>query len=84
MIQIIYQRNKCIGCNYCINLAPNRWKMNNKDGKSVLLNSRYKKGFYIAEVPEKEYGVNKASAKVCPVKIIRVNKIKNNNTEMYI
>ena len=81
MIQIIYQRNKCIGCNYCIELAPNRWKMNKKDGKSVLLGSRNKKEFYIAEVHDKEYEVNKASAKVCPVNIIRINKITNNNIE---
>ena len=46
MIQIVYQRSKCIGCNYCIELAPDRWAMNKKDGKSVLLESRYKKGFY--------------------------------------
>ena len=78
MIQIIYQRNKCIGCNYCIELAPNRWKMNKKDGKSVLLGSRYKKGFYIAEVNDTEYEANKASANVCPVNIISINKIKKN------
>ena len=84
MIQIIYQRNKCIGCNYCIELAPNRWKMNKKDGKSVLLGSRNKKEFYIAEVHDKEYEVNKASAKVCPVNIIRINKIKNKNIEMQL
>ena len=84
MIQIIYQRNKCIGCNYCIELAPNRWKMNKKDGKSVLLGSRNKKGFFIAEVNDAEYEANKASAKVCPVNIIRINKIKNNNIEMLV
>ena len=31
-----------------------------------------------------EYEVNKASAKVCPVNIIRINKIKNNNIEMQL
>ena len=24
MIQIVYHRKKCIGCNYCIELAPER------------------------------------------------------------
>ena len=75
MIQIAYQRKKCIGCNYCIELAPERWKMNKKDGRSVLLGSRNKKGFYTAEVDEEEYEANKASAKVCPVKIIRINRL---------
>jgi ferredoxin len=75
MIQIVYKREKCIGCNYCIELAPQRWKMNKKDGRSVLLGSRNKKGFYTAEVDEEEYEANKASAKVCPVKIIRINRL---------
>jgi len=76
MIQIVYQRKKCIGCNYCIELAPERWMMNKKDGKSVLLESRYKKGFYITEVYDLEYKANKSLAKMCPVKIIRINKLK--------
>ena len=75
MIQIVYKREKCIGCNYCIELAPQRWKMNKKDGRSVLLGSRNKKGFYTAEVDEEEYEDNKASAKVCPMKIIRINRL---------
>jgi ferredoxin len=49
--------------------------MNKKDGRSVLLGSRNKKGFYTAEVDEEEYEANKASAKVCPVKIIRINRL---------
>ena len=75
MIQIVYHRKKCIGCNYCIELAPERWAMNNKDGKSVLLASRNKKGFFTAEVQDDEYKVNNLIAKVCPVKIIHINKL---------
>ena len=75
MIQIAYQRKKCIGCNYCIELAPERWKMNKKDGRSVLLGARNIKGLYKVEVDEVEYQANKASAKVCPMKIIRINKL---------
>jgi ferredoxin len=75
MIQIAYQRKKCIGCNYCIELAPERWKMNKKDGRSVLLGARNIKGLYKVEVDEVEYEANKASAKVCPMKIIHINKL---------
>ncbi len=75
MIQIVYHRKKCIGCNYCIELAPERWAMNNKDGKSVLLGSRNKKGFFTAEVQDDEYKVNNLISKVCPVKIIHINKL---------
>jgi ferredoxin len=75
MIQIVYKRNKCIGCNYCIELAPDRWRMNKKDGRSVLLGSRNKKGLYTVEVNDAEYEVNKISAQVCPMKIIRINRL---------
>ena len=75
MIQIVYRRKKCIGCNYCIELAPERWAMNKKDGKSVLLGSKNKKDFFTAEVQDDEYKVNNLIAKVCPVKIIHINKL---------
>ena len=75
MIQIVYHRKKCIGCNYCIELAPERWAMNKKDGKSVLLGSRNNNGFFTAEVQDDEYKVNNLIAKVCPVKIIHINKL---------
>jgi len=75
MIQITYQRGKCIGCNYCIELAPERWRMNKKDGRSLLLGAKNKKGFYTVNVDDIEYEANKASAKVCPMKIIRIYKL---------
>ncbi|MAH53436.1 MAG: ferredoxin [Candidatus Pelagibacter sp.] len=75
MIQIVYRRKKCIGCNYCVELTPDRWRMNKKDGRSVLLGSRNKKELYTVEVDEVEYEANKASAQVCPMKIIRINKL---------
>ena len=75
MIQIVYHRKKCIGCNYCIEIAPDRWMMNKNDGKSLLLDSRSKKGFFTAEVHDDEYKANNLIAKVCPVKIIHINKL---------
>ena len=75
MIQIIFQREKCIGCNYCIELSPERWKMNKKDGRSLLLGAKNKKGIYSVNVDDIEFEANRASAKVCPMKIIRINKL---------
>lgn len=76
MIQITQQRAKCIGCNYCVEIAPDRWRMNKKDGKSVLLEANDKKGFHTVEVHDMEYELNEAAARACPVKIIHV-KILN-------
>jgi ferredoxin len=72
MITIIQQRTKCIGCNYCVELAPQRWRMSKKDGKSVLLESKDKKGFWIVKVREDELESNQQAAKACPVNIIQV------------
>ena len=72
MITIIQQRAKCIGCNYCVELAPQRWRMSRKDGKSVLLEATDKKGFWNVKVREDELESNLKAAKACPVNIIQI------------
>jgi ferredoxin len=76
MIQITQQRDKCIGCNYCVELAPERWRMSKKDGKSVLLEATNKKGFHTTTVHEIELADNEAAAAACPVKIIKIKRLK--------
>ncbi len=76
MIRIFHQREKCIGCNYCVELAYDRWRMSKKDGKVTLIEGKNKKGFYTAIAGDDEYEANVSAAKVCPVKIIRVEKVK--------
>ena len=46
MIRIVYYRNKCIGCNACVEAAPERWAMSRKDGKCNLVKATEKKGIY--------------------------------------
>lgn len=72
MVTIILQRQKCIGCNYCTELVPERWCMSKKDGKAVLLGAVEKKGFWMVKVPISEKNKNSNAAKGCPVKIIQV------------
>lgn len=74
MIRIIHQRPKCIGCNYCVEVAPSRWQMDETDGKCNLLESTEKKNIYIAIAGDDEYEENLEAAKICPVKIIKVEK----------
>ena len=50
--------------------------MSKKDGKVTLIEGKNKKGFYTALTGDDEYEANKSAAKVCPVKIIRVEKVK--------
>lgn len=74
MITIIHQRGKCIGCNYCVELAPERWRMSKRDGKSVLLEGKDKKGFWTVKVGEEELLENQRAAEACPVNIIQVRE----------
>lgn len=74
MIVVSLQRKKCIGCNYCEEVARNFFKMSKKDGKSTLLNSEEKKGFYsIKIVNNKDEDILKKVAEICPTKIITVS-----------
>lgn len=76
MLIITLQRNKCIGCNYCVELAPRQFQMSRKDGKSVLLKATDKKGFHTLKLADHSLQEeNEAAAKACPVKIISVSQI---------
>ena len=50
--------------------------MSRKDGKSVLLRTENKKGFYTLKIPNHEaFDACDKAAKACPVKIITVKEI---------
>jgi len=74
MPKIIHYRNKCIGCNSCVEQAPQRWKMSQEDGKSNLIDSKNKKGVYQIDIGLDELEANEKAAKDCPVNIIRIKK----------
>jgi ferredoxin len=71
-ITIIHQRDKCIGCNYCVEYAPLRWAMSRIDGKSILLGGVAKKGFWSVKTSGAEKEQNIKAAEACPVKVIQV------------
>ncbi len=76
MVIITLQRKKCIGCNYCVELAPEQFRMSKKDGKSVLLSSKNKKEFYTIKLhDETVLEANEKASKACPVNIISVKNI---------
>lgn len=75
MIRITQQRDKCIGCNYCVEVAFDRWRMSRKDGKCTLIGATEKRGFHSIIVGDDELEQNLEAVKVCPVKIIKVEKI---------
>lgn len=72
MVKIIHYRNKCIGCNSCVEYAPNRWKISESDGKCDLIGAVQKKDVFIAEINPDEIVENKKAAQDCPVRIIKI------------
>ena len=72
MTKVIQLRHKCIGCNACVEAAPEQWIMSKKDGKSYLKKSKKKGKYYMLEIPEWDVENNKLAAKNCPVNIIDV------------
>ncbi len=73
MVIITLQRKKCIGCNYCVELAPKEFQMSKRDGKAVLLHSTEKKGFFTIKSHDVSILENATKAKeACPAKIISV------------
>jgi ferredoxin len=71
MVVVTLQRKKCIGCNYCVELAPRQFQMSKKDGKSVLLQSTEKKGFFTTKSHDQcFFEPCKQAQLACPVKII--------------
>jgi len=76
MLVITFQRNKCIGCNYCVEAAPDLFRMSRKDGKAVLLGAYEKRGFHTLKTPRVDlFDRAQQAARLCPAKIIRVKML---------
>ncbi|RUT78355.1 ferredoxin [Ancylomarina longa] len=72
MSRIIHQRKKCIGCSYCVEIAPAFWKMNERDGRCDLIGSDGRNGQFILEIFEDELRLNQRVSELCPAKCIRI------------
>ncbi len=63
--KIIQDYGRCIGCGGCVSSCPDNWVM--EDGKA-----KPKK----TEITEEEYECNKQAANACPIRIIKIQEIK--------
>ncbi len=71
----MYLRRKCIGCNGCVEAAPDRWRVSKKDGRCNLIGGKEKRGMYRVMVNMDEYEQNVQAAANCPVNIIQVEVV---------
>ena len=74
MWRITYFRDKCIGCNACVEAASDRWRISRKDGKSILLEGQAHGDTVQALIHDDEHARNALAAANCPVKIIRLSR----------
>ena len=75
MVVVTLQRDKCIGCNYCVEMAPAQFQMSKKDGKSVLLKSTNAKGFFTLKWADHTIvEACELALKACPVNIITLKE----------
>ncbi|MBM3412255.1 MAG: ferredoxin [Bacteroidetes bacterium] len=70
---VTQQREKCIGCNACVEVYPEKWRMSQKDGKATLVRAINKKGFYSTTFHAHEWKAFNLAAQHCPVKIINIS-----------
>jgi len=72
MAKILYYRDKCIGCNACVEFAPQFWRISEEDGKSDLIESRNVKGVFVRSVEIVDIEEVKRTSSNCPVNIIKI------------
>jgi ferredoxin len=71
-MKIQHYRQGCIGCNACVQHAPQNWIMNEEDGKVDLKNATQKNEIFTAELDIIDLEANKKACESCPMNIIKV------------
>jgi len=73
-MKVLFYRKDCIGCNVCVEHAPNYWKISGEDGKATLLNSQKKKEVLISEIGQGDLNEIELAERDCPMRIIKIQK----------
>lgn len=73
MVRIVFLRHKCIGCNACVEAAPDRWRVSRKDGRCNLVGGDQKQGIFRTLVSLDEFERNEVARKNCPTRAIQVD-----------
>ena len=75
MFRILHYRERCIGCYYCVEVAPQRYVMNEQDGKCDLIDGQKKGNHYEAIVlDDSELNSVKEAEKLCPANVIKIDR----------
>ena len=73
--KITFDREACIGAIACVAVNPKYWVMD-PDGKANLINAKKNKdGKWELIVGEEDFIINRDAAEVCPVLVIKIEKL---------
>ena len=72
MPTIVHFRDRCIGCNSCVELDPVHWKIKQKDGKAILQLAKKKGDNYILKLNQVELDDATLASHHCPVYCIKI------------
>lgn len=73
--KVIYERSGCIEILSCVAEYPKRWIVNDNDNKAVLVGGKKESDnpeTWVLEFDEDELAKFKASADVCPARVIHI------------
>ena len=79
--KVVYDKANCIGVLTCIAFYPDRWVINKQENKADLVGGKEDSnspGTWTLEFTEEELERFKASADVCPVKVIHIFDLETN------
>lgn len=75
MVRIQFYRTQCIGCYYCNEVAPQRWKMDEEDGLATLVDAEDNGHCHQLITTDDEYNEQLEVEYNCPSGAIRVEPV---------
>ena len=80
--KIIFDKTNCIGTFACVEANPDRWEKG-EDGRAILRGAKLNEetGHYELIIDESEYEKNLEAASVCPVFVIKVEPIEDDDDD---
>ena len=73
-MKVIHQRDKCIGCNACVENTPDYFKMDDELGLALLIDGEKKNKVFVSKAIKTDKDRLKESVNMCPVNIIKLEE----------
>jgi len=73
-----HDRPNCIGCSACTAVAPDFWEMNDDGFSDIKEAKKREDGREERDITDEELDVNMEAAESCPVNVIHIKKLDNN------